>query len=154
MSNLPFADGAFDLIWSEGAIFIMGFEVALTNWRRLLRPGGFLVASEATWLTATPAPEALAFWNEAYSAMTTIEANRATICVCGYSTVAEHLLPQRSWFTEYYDPLEARIVDLRDRHAAEPETLRWLEGERREIEIARRYGEAFGYVFYVMRRSD
>ena len=50
MSDLPFADGAFDLIWSEGAIFIMGFGAGLTNWRRLLRRGGFLVASEATWL--------------------------------------------------------------------------------------------------------
>jgi ubiquinone/menaquinone biosynthesis C-methylase UbiE len=154
MSNLPFADGAFDLIWSEGAIFIMGFAAGLTSWRRLLRAGGFLVASEATWLASAPARESLDFWHEAYPAMTTIDANRATIRACGFTAVAEYVLPKRSWFTEYYDPLEARIAGLNERHAAEPETLHWLAGERREIEIARRHGDAVGYVFYVMRRSD
>jgi SAM-dependent methyltransferase len=154
MSHLPFADGAFDLIWSEGSIFIMGFGAGLRSWRRLLRRGGFLVASEATWLGPPPAPEALEFWNEAYPAMTTVEANRATIRACGFSPIAEHVLPQASWFTEYYDPLEARIAGLRARHAGDSASQHWLDGELREIDVARRHGDAVGYVFYVMRRSD
>lgn len=29
MDDLPFEDGEFDIIWSEGAIFVMGFEKEL-----------------------------------------------------------------------------------------------------------------------------
>jgi hypothetical protein len=86
--------------------------------------------------------------------MTTVEGNRATIRACGYIPVAEHVLPQASWFAKYYDPLEVRIAGLRERHAGDPETLHWLDGELREIDVARRHGDAVGYVFYVMRRSD
>ena len=37
MRRLDFADGSFDLIWCEGAIYIMGVEAGLRDWRRLLR---------------------------------------------------------------------------------------------------------------------
>jgi SAM-dependent methyltransferase len=47
MDNLPFEPGQFDLIWSEGAIFIMGFEQGLTAWRQLVKRGGCLVVSDA-----------------------------------------------------------------------------------------------------------
>ena len=33
-------DGAFDLIWCEGAIYNVGFEAGLRAWRRLLVRGG------------------------------------------------------------------------------------------------------------------
>jgi ubiquinone/menaquinone biosynthesis C-methylase UbiE len=35
-ANLKFASESFDLIWSEGAIFVIGFEKGLREWRRLL----------------------------------------------------------------------------------------------------------------------
>ncbi|MDB5040737.1 MAG: transferase [Candidatus Eremiobacteraeota bacterium] len=40
------------------------------------------------------------------------------------------------------------------RESGGTETLHWLDGELREIDVARRHGDAVGYVFYVMRRSD
>src|SRR5690606_9762795 len=43
MSSLPFLNGSFDLIWSEGAAYLMGFEEALLSWRPLLKREGFLV---------------------------------------------------------------------------------------------------------------
>ena len=39
MDDLPVAEGSFDAIWSEGAIYIIGFERGVREWRRLLRPG-------------------------------------------------------------------------------------------------------------------
>jgi ubiquinone/menaquinone biosynthesis C-methylase UbiE len=32
MNNLPFPDDRFDLIWSEGAAYVMGFDNALRQW--------------------------------------------------------------------------------------------------------------------------
>jgi ABC-type dipeptide/oligopeptide/nickel transport system ATPase subunit len=51
MQALPFAEASLDLIWSEGAIYNMGFEAGLAAWRRLLRPAGVVAVSEITWLT-------------------------------------------------------------------------------------------------------
>ncbi len=34
MDALPFADGQFDLLWSEGAIYNIGFENGIQRWRR------------------------------------------------------------------------------------------------------------------------
>jgi serine/threonine-protein kinase HipA len=33
---LDLAPGSVDLLWSEGAIYLLGFEVGLTRWRPLL----------------------------------------------------------------------------------------------------------------------
>jgi cyclopropane fatty-acyl-phospholipid synthase-like methyltransferase len=56
MDALPFDDESFDIVWSEGAIYCMGFDAGLEAWRRLLAPNGVLVVSELTWLTEN-APE-------------------------------------------------------------------------------------------------
>lgn len=37
MDNLPFQDEELDLIWSEGAIYNIGFERGLTEWLRFLK---------------------------------------------------------------------------------------------------------------------
>ena len=34
MEALPFEDGELDAIWSEGAIYNLGFEAGVTAWRR------------------------------------------------------------------------------------------------------------------------
>lgn len=49
MASMDFVDKSYDLIWSEGSVFIMGFENALKSWKRLLRPRGYMVASELVW---------------------------------------------------------------------------------------------------------
>jgi ubiquinone/menaquinone biosynthesis C-methylase UbiE len=52
MAKLPFPSGSFDCIWSEGAIYIIGFARGLELWRPFLKPGGFIAVSEITWLRA------------------------------------------------------------------------------------------------------
>ena len=51
MENLPFQDEELDLIWSEGAIYNIGFARGLKEWRRFLKPEGFIAVSEASWFT-------------------------------------------------------------------------------------------------------
>ena len=47
MESLPFAPAAYDAIWSEGAIYNMGFAKGLQVWKKFLKPGGYLAVSEA-----------------------------------------------------------------------------------------------------------
>ena len=58
MFNLKFEDGSFDIIWSEGAIFVIGFEKGLREWRRLLTPDGYVAVSELSWLQSDVPKEA------------------------------------------------------------------------------------------------
>jgi SAM-dependent methyltransferase len=153
MTALPFVAESFDLVWSEGAIFIMGFDAGLRAWRGLLRPGGALVVSELTWLTSSPPGAARDFWREAYPGMRSAAENRAAIEANGYEHVADIVLPRTAWFDEYLTPLERRIDAIAAKRPHDEPFLRFLEGERTEIDVARRYGDAFGYVFYVMRKG-
>ena len=66
MFNLDFAAESFDVIWSEGAIYIRGFEKGLREWRQLLKAGGFIAVSELTWLKPFPPAQVKAFWHDSY----------------------------------------------------------------------------------------
>ena len=50
MTRLDSRSGSFDLPWCEGAIFVLGFDEALHEWRRLLESGGSLAVTDAAWL--------------------------------------------------------------------------------------------------------
>jgi len=59
---MDFPDESFDIIWSEGSIHIIGFEQGLDEWRRFIKPKGFLVVHEATWPRREPPQELQAHW--------------------------------------------------------------------------------------------
>ena len=40
MDNLTFDENSFDVIWSEGAVYNIGFEKGLTLWRKYLKDNG------------------------------------------------------------------------------------------------------------------
>lgn len=45
MDDLPFKDEELDLIWSKGAIYNIGFERGLNEWRKFLKTGGYIPVS-------------------------------------------------------------------------------------------------------------
>ena len=55
--------GSVNLIWSEGAAYILGLEESLRRWRPLLASEGLMAVTECTWLTDNPPEEAKAFWS-------------------------------------------------------------------------------------------
>jgi cyclopropane fatty-acyl-phospholipid synthase-like methyltransferase len=57
---------AVNLIWSEGAIYCVGFDRGLTVWRADLANDGIVACSELSWLTDHPSNEPLAFWRKNY----------------------------------------------------------------------------------------
>ncbi len=78
MFDLPFAAGSFDLIWSEGSIYVIGFEKGLRTWRPLLKDGGCIALTECVWLTANAPDACREFWDMAYPTMADRESNLVT----------------------------------------------------------------------------
>jgi SAM-dependent methyltransferase len=149
MLALPFADGTFDAVWSEGAAYIAGFDRAVRDWRRLLNAGGRLVASELCWLQPHPPDEPSAFWARAYPAMRSIDGNLRALERAGYRQLDRFVLPTEAWWTSYYGPLGLRLATLRETYAGDDDARRQLDDTAREIELFRNYSDWYGYVFFI-----
>jgi SAM-dependent methyltransferase len=65
MEDLPFKPDSLDLIWSEGAIYNIGFERGIREWWAFLKTGGYLAVSEITWLTQERPSELQDYWSAA-----------------------------------------------------------------------------------------
>jgi SAM-dependent methyltransferase len=141
--------GSIDLLWSEGAIYFLGFEEGLRLWRRLLAPGGCLAVSECSWLGADPPADVAAFFRQGYPGMAGVEQNIERVRAAGFKVLDHFALPPEAWWDEYYLPLEARMDLLAV--GPDPELAAVIAETRREINLFRRYGDAYGYVFYLMR---
>ena len=151
MAAIDAPEGSIDLIWAEGSIYNLGFSQALRAWRRLLRDPGFVVATEATWLTDDPPDEARRFWNAGYPAMTDREGNRRLAAEAGFDVLDDFTLPQSAWWDEYLAPLEQRMATLEWQAEQHPALAAVIAEAEKEIDICRRFGDAVGYVFYLMR---
>lgn len=88
MDALDYAEASFDLLWCEGAIYNIGFENGLRSWRPMLKDGGYIAVTDATWLTDRRPAEVETFWHDAYPGITDIAGNIAAIQRCGYTPVA------------------------------------------------------------------
>ena len=152
MRTLELNEGSFDVIWSEGALFCMGFREALTKCRPWLAKDGFLAASELCWLRPNAPSECRTFIEGRYPVIADVDANLSAMRAAGYTVLDHFVLPESAWKDEYYAPLECRLQMLRERHAADSERLGMVEFMQTEIDNYRKYSAYYGYVFYVMRR--
>lgn len=70
MNDLLFQESSLDVIWTEGAIYNIGFGKGI-YFKRFLKPGGILAASEITWLTQIRPREITDHWNAEYPEIAT-----------------------------------------------------------------------------------
>ncbi|MEU8760472.1 bifunctional class I SAM-dependent methyltransferase/N-acetyltransferase [Streptomyces sp. NPDC048659] len=147
LQELP--DGSFDLVWAESSAWVLGFDRALAEWRRLLAPGGTLVLTECVWTTDEPGEAARAFWDGSYP-LRTVTANAAAAVGAGYHVLATFLQPEEDW-DAYYGPLAARAeaADL-----SVPGMAEAVAGARAEIALRREHGAGYGYAGFVLRPAD
>ena len=152
MARLPFCFGAFDLIWSEGAAYIIGVDTAVQEWQRFLRPDGYLVFSELVWLTESPPDEAVVFFAEEYPQMSGVPRNLEMVAEAGLELVGHFGIEDAGWWDEYYSPLEAKLPALRKRYRDDDLALSIIAMARSEIELRREHGWSFGYEFFIARK--
>jgi len=152
MGAPPFEAGALDLLWSEGAIYNLGFRKGLQTWRPFLKPGGFLAVSELSWLTATRPAELTAHWKVAYPEVATAGAKLQVLEEEGFRPVGYFPLSPECWLANYYDPLEARFPAFLTRHAGEAAAEALIAEERAEIALYRTHQAFVSYGFYIAKR--
>ncbi|NKI35573.1 methyltransferase domain-containing protein [Wenzhouxiangella sp. XN79A] len=149
-----FRDGRFDVLWSEGAIYNLGFERGVRDWRRLLKPGGVLVVSEITWTTSSRPDDLQVFWDEVYPEIDLASAKIGVLEQAGYSPIGYFTLPPECWLEGYYRPLEKGFDAFLERHGNSPAARGIVQREHEEIERYRRCGAHYSYGMYIARRLE
>ncbi|UCE31639.1 MAG: class I SAM-dependent methyltransferase, partial [Burkholderiales bacterium] len=149
MAALDWPHATIDLLWSEGAAYILGFEHALRSWRPLLAPGGVAVVSEMSWFADSAPREAMDFWRSAYPGMATESVNVDHAGKAGFAVLFTERLPAAAWWRSYYGPLRERIRDTPVTGVGRV-VIRELE---REMSLFERYSDHYGYTFYALLAS-
>jgi len=152
MESLAFADGELDLIWSEGAIYNIGFEHGINEWRTRLKDGGFIAVSEASWFTETRPVEIDRFWRDAYPEIDTIAHKVGQMQKAGYIPVAAFVLPEYCWTRNFYDPQVAVQEKFLKKYAGNKQAEDLVANQRHEAELYAQYKEFYGYVFYIGKK--
>lgn len=152
MDNLPFRDEEFDLIWSEGAIYNIGFEHGLNDWNRFLKKGGYIAVSEASWFTQERPAEIEKFWVDAYPEIDTIPNKVAIMQKAGYVPVATFILPENCWVEHFYVPQTKAQELFLNKYAGNKTAEDLVANERHEAQLYAKYKEFYGYVFYIGKK--
>ena len=153
MNKLEYPHNSWDLVWSEGAIFIAGFENGLRMCNPWLGSGGLMAVTEATWLKPDPPSEVWDFWQANYPAIQDIEANIECARKAGFEMLDHFTLEDEDWLQEYWAPMRLRFDALEKSTEPGCKLAQVVEAARYEIEIFEKYSEYYGYVFYLMRAA-
>jgi ubiquinone/menaquinone biosynthesis C-methylase UbiE len=130
MADMKFPGGHFDIIWAEGSIAALGFNRGLEEWRRFLKPGGFM---------------------EVHDEKGNVRRKLEQISNCGYRLLRWFIVDEGAWWVEYYAPLEKLIRESGIRYVHEPEVLEALRNDQRDIDMFKKNPGRFSSVFFVMK---
>ena len=153
MFDLPFADQSFDLIWSEGSIYIIGFSEGLKRWWPLLKPDGYLVLTDMIWLKEDPPEEIVSYWQVNNPGMTDVSQRLAAVQAAGYELLGHFTLSSEAWSKEYYQPLRRQIAQMRKELAWNETAEQVFALTEEEAQMYDRFGDWYGYEFILLRKG-
>ena len=131
--DMEFPDESFNIIWSEGSIFVIGFKKGLQEWKRLIRPGGFMVVHDE---------------------MGDVEQKLEQISSYGYELLGYFMLDTEIWWNEYFAPLEKLVNETRTKYADDREVHEALNQAQSELVFFRKFPERNRSVCFVMKRKS
>ena len=154
MDELPFEAESLDLIWSEGAIYNIGFEKGANYWNQFIKPEGYLAVSEITWITNHRPNEIDEFWKSEYPEIATASEKIRILETAGYSLRGYFKLSESSWIDSYYQQLSDQFEAFLQRHENSKEANEIEEESKREIELYQTFKQYYSYGFYVAQKTD
>ena len=152
MDNLPFGDEEYDVIWSEGAIYNIGFERGVIDWNRYLKAGGLLVVSEITWITASRPSELQKHWDEEYPEIDVASSKIGVLEKNGYSPIGYFILPEHCWLENYYRPMQDSFEGFLKRNGNSERARAIVNAEKKEIALYEKYKAHYSYGVYIARK--
>lgn len=132
MLEMDFPDEYFDIIWSEGSIYAVGFERGLREWKRFLKPGGFMVVHDEQG---------------------DVEQKIISIAGCGYELLDYFLISIEAWREEYFIPLENLVEEYKEGPNTDPENLQELKQAKLELDMFRKNPERNSSVYFIIKRT-
>jgi len=151
MDKLPFSENEMDLIWSEGAIYNIGFEDGLKLWHKYIKPGGYVAVSEGTWFTNERPQEIEDFWMGNYPEIDTIPVKVAQMQNAGYIPVATFILPVNCWTEHFFEPMlpvQEEFLRMNENQTARD----LVESMKHEKSLYNKYKDYYGYAFYIGKK--
>ena len=130
--DMAFPDESFDIIWSEGSIFVIGFKRGLQEWKRLLKPKGFMVVHDEKG---------------------NITEKLEQISSCGYELVGHFILNEDTWWAEYFAPLEKLICETRTKYADDLKVIEALHNAQLEIDMFKKNPERNSSVCFIIKKK-
>jgi len=153
MDNLSFKNESLDLIWSEGAIYNIGFSSGLKLWHHLLKKGGYIAITDACWFSDKRPIEIENYWLDDYPGIDTVGNKVKQMESAGYSMVAVFDLPESCWTENYYHPQkEAQKVFLQ-RNKRNKFVQSFVVNQQQEAEMYEKYKSYYGYTFFIGKKS-
>jgi len=132
MFGIDFADERFDIIWSEGSIYAIGFQRGLQEWERFLRPGGYMVIHDEQG---------------------NVNEKTEQVSRCGYELIGSFMLDEDIWWAEYFAPLEKLISETEARYTDEAKVLQGLQQALWEIEVFKKDPKRNSSVYFIMKKE-
>lgn len=152
MDNLPFEKEVFDIIWSEGAVYNMGFKNGINYWNGFLKPGGILAVSELSWITNNRPKDLDDFWNGEYSEMDTTAGKIRILEEAGYKVLGHFILSDDCWIDNYYNPLLESHREFLDKYGYLEDAHKIAETDIQEMEFYKKYKDYYNYGFYIAQK--
>jgi len=154
MLDMEFDEQTFDIIWSEGALYFMGFQNGLRRCRQLLKNPGYLAVTELVYLSPTPPSPLAQYLESEYPDIKDVQANIELIQAEGFQLLSHFTLPKSAWLESYYQPMEEPLARLNEKYRDTQLALNQFAAVRQEIDFYKQYSDDFGYEFFVMQKSD
>ena len=132
MLDMDFPEESFDIIWSEGSIYAIGFENGLQEWKRFLRPSGFMVIHDEQG---------------------NVKEKLEQISNCGYELLSYFILSKETWWTEYFAPLEKLITKAQARYFDNLKVLEEVRQAQGELDMFKKNPERNSSVCFVIKKK-
>ena len=130
--DMKFPEESFDIIWSEGSIHVIGFQRGLQEWKRFLKPNGYLAVHDEKG---------------------NVTEKLEQISSCGYKLLGHFIMNEDMWRDEYFTLLEKLIGEARTKYAGVPKVREVANNAQREIDMFKENPRANSSVSFVMKKN-
>jgi len=152
MLDMNFEEETFDIIWSEGALYFMGFQNGLKRCHQLLKDKGYLAVTELVYTVSDLPCAVVEYFGTEYPDIKNIAEKIETIKKEGFSLISNFTLPESAWLDNYYIPIENELSRLNKKYQGNEVALSVFEGFKHEVDFYRKYSKFYGYEFFVMQK--
>ena len=154
MLDMDFEENTFDIIWSEGALYFMGFQNGLKRSRQLLKNGGFLGVTEIVYLVNDPPAPLIHYFEREYPDIKTVQDKIDLIQNERFFLISNFTLPKSSWLDSFYLPMQEQLIRLNRKYQGNEIASGIFEEMKNEINLYKKFSDFYGYEFFIMQRVN